>query len=584
MKSRQMVRNLRMAGATVAEHLGDDPVVLAQQISRRLPPRVSNAAARCAAALAPRTFWAPLAAFMQGNPETAKHLLTRAATADISARTGLRMADTAVACGFPEVADLLLADVGAATRGLAEVTARRLWYDGDMSAAVRALDGGNRREKRLQRRLASEVRVFNGWRPTLQRHPEYEPQESTVLHLLTNSLPYTGSGYAQRSHSMLTAQLQLGWNVHAVTRLGYPVQIGRLASDAVDLVDGVAYHRLLPGRLPFGMDARLQQQAEEMLQLALRLRPSVLHTTTHFVNGLVTAAVAEALGIPWVYEVRGQLADTWASARGSNATTSERYLQFRARETETIQRADMVATLGPAMREEIRAAGAGRRDVLLLPNAVGDAFLPPPMEPGQARKALGLPEGSVVIGTVSSLVEYEGIDDLLRAFAHMAPVHPGAYCLIVGDGSAAPSLKSLAVELGITDRVLFPGRVPRAAAHLWHQALDIFVVPRKDLPVTRAVTPLKPVEASASARPVAVSDLPALRELVEDGVTGVVFAPGNPVSLADALEHLIRDGNLRQKLGTAGRQCVIAERTWAANAGATVVAYSGMRRVSRSEQ
>ena len=580
MRFGQTVRNLRLAGTTVFGHVGDDPVVLLQQISRRLPSRASMAAARCAAAIGPQTFLAPLAEFIRGNPGAARKLLMQAVSGDISARRKLQMADTAVACGFPEVADLLLAGVGASTRGLAEVTARRLWYDGNMSAAVRALDSGNKREQRLQRQLESEVRVFGGWRPKLQRQQGYEPRESTVLHLLTNSLPHTGSGYAQRSHSMMTAQLKLGWDVHAVTRIGYPVQIGRLAAATTDMVAGVAYHRLLPGRLANGMDGRLQQQAQEMLKLALRIRPSILHTTTHFVNGLVTAAVAEALDIPWAYEVRGQLADTWASTRGNSAASSERYLQFRARETETVQRAGMVATLGPAMREQISDAGAGGREVLLLPNAVGDEFLMPPMEPGEARKALGLPEGSTVVGTVSSLVEYEGIDDLLRAFALVAHRHPRAYCLIVGDGSAAPSLRALATELGITNRVIFPGRVPRSVAHLWHQAMDVFVVPRKDLPVTRAVTPLKPVEASASARPIAVSDLPALRELVEDGVTGVVFAPENPASLAGALDCLMIDGNLRQRLGRAGRESVLAERTWAANASATVAAYAGLRRVS----
>lgn len=579
MKGRQVVSNLQMAGATVLEHLGDDPVVLVQQIARRLPARVSGTAVRIAAAVAPQTFMAPLAAFLQGNPDSARKLLLGAATADISPRSRLRMADTAVACGFPDVADLLLLEVGTATKGMAEVTARRLWFSGDMSAAVSALDGGNKREKRLQRRLSSEVRVFSGWRPQLQRHPEFRPREKTVLHLLTNSLPHTGSGYAQRSHSILTSQLQLGWNVHAVTRAGYPVNVGRLLSASADVMDGVTYHRILPARMPFGMDARLQLQAEEMLELALRLRPSILHTTTHFVNGLVTAAVAEALGIPWVYEVRGQLADTWASTRDNTATSSERYLQFVAREAEMIQSADLVATIGSVMRAGIRAADSGNREILMLPNAVGEDFLAPPVEPARARTALGLPEGSAVIGTVSSLVEYEGIDDLLRAFALIAPTYPEVYCLIVGDGSAAPSLKVLAAELGLADRVIFPGRVHRSVAHQWHQALDVFVVPRKESSVTRAVTPLKPVEASASARPIAVSDLPALRELVQDGVTGLVFAPDNPASLADALERLIRDGDLRRKLGAAGRQGVLAERTWTANAVATVAAYSGLRRV-----
>ncbi|MFP3632745.1 hypothetical protein SB776_39750, partial [Burkholderia sp. SIMBA_045] len=74
--------------------------------------------------------------------------------------------------------------------------------------------------------------------------------------------------------------------------------------------------RILPSRMARTMDGRLQQQARELLEIASDFRPAVLHTTTHFVNGLVAREVAEALNIPWVYEVRGQLADTWASTRG----------------------------------------------------------------------------------------------------------------------------------------------------------------------------------------------------------------------------------------------------------------------------
>ena len=117
----------------------------------------------------------------------------------------------------------------------------------------------------------------------------------------------------------MVAQQQEGWDVLAVTRLGYPVQVGKLSAHSSDVVDGIRYRRLLPARLAATLDARLQQQAEELLSVALEFRPSVLHTTTHFVNGMVVRAVAEALDIPWVYEVRGQLADTWASTRGPAA-------------------------------------------------------------------------------------------------------------------------------------------------------------------------------------------------------------------------------------------------------------------------
>lgn len=576
MTVRQLLGNARLAAATVRQHLGDDPMVLALQISRRLPARLVQPLARWAARTHGRGVLPPLGAYVAGDLDFAREMLQSAARTGASDLRARRLADVATAAGMTDVADNLLRNVAHGTIGRSGTVARRRWNDGDMAGAVGELGSGARREQRQRHQLASELRVFTGWTPQLAPVDGYVPEARTVLHLLTNSLPHTGSGYAQRSHSLLKAQHELGWNVHAVTRTGYPVQVGRLFAQQKDVLDGVVYHRDLPATLASGFDGRLQQQADRLLALALDIRPAVLHTTTHFVNGLVVAAVAGALGIPWVYEVRGQLADTWASTRAPEARSSQRYTLFRERETAVMHQADAVATLGATMKGDILSQGLSSEKVLLLPNAVGDSFLAEPHAPREARRRLGLPQDGTFIGTVSSLVDYEGLDDLLRAFALLAGEKPDLKCLIVGDGVAAPRLKSLAAELGVSARVLFPGRVPRTTAHLYHQALDVFVVPRKDLEVTRSVTPLKPVEAMASARPVASSDLPALREVVSPGRSGLLFRAGDPADQAAVVGKLVADAALRLKLGQMGRKNVLAERTWSANAAVLGRLYSDL--------
>ncbi|MDN3482252.1 glycosyltransferase family 4 protein [Arthrobacter sp. APC 3897] len=571
-----LVRNLLLAGGTAVEHLGDDPVVLALQISRRLPPGVLSPPLDTAARIPGRGTLASLVALLRGDRQRLEANLRACLQGGGRDGQRLRMADVATAAGLPDLAAGLLENVRPDARGRRGTLARLNWYNGSTSEAVSALDGGSRRELAQQRRLAAEARVFAGWQPRLAPVRGYEPEPRTVLHVLTNSLPHTQSGYAQRTHSILKAQLELGWNVHAVTRLGYPVQVGKLGAGDTDVIDGVAYHRLLPARMPFGMDRRLQRQAEDMLALARVLRPTVLHTTTHFTNGLVTAAVAEALGIPWVYEVRGQLADTWASTRPEEARSSRRYRDFKAAEARIMNRASLVPTLGTVMAEEITAAGVDPAKIVLLPNAVGEFYLKEPLAPREARLLLGLPADTEIIGTVSSLVDYEGLDDLLRAFAVLAPKHPQLTCLIAGDGVAAPALKALAAKLGIDRRVVFPGRVSRQDAHLYHQALDIFVVPRKDLNVTRAVTPLKPVEAMACCTPVVASSLPALRELVNDGGNGTLVPAADHAALAAALSRLLTDGGQRTRMGVNGRRHVLATRTWHANAQLCVEKYGSL--------
>jgi glycosyltransferase involved in cell wall biosynthesis len=562
----QLLRNARLAGSSVRQHLTDDPVTLFLQIARQLPSAAAHLAKRLSR-LAPKDSTSSVvlfAALAAGDGVDVERRLRLAADSNITGERARHLADVALAANFPVLADSLLAKAGGARR-LQQSRARRLWHDGAVTEAVEALAGSGAVGLRQQTRLVAEAAILADKSPSLERRP-YTPVPGRILHLLTNSLPHTASGYAQRSHSTLLAQQEAGWEVLAVTRIGYPVMVGKLMAKSADTVDGIRYQRLLPATMARTVDARLQQQAEELLAVALEFRPSVLQTTTHYVNGLVVRAVAEAIGIPWVYEVRGQLADTWASTRGPAALSSEKYRLFTNREAEVMRDASLVLTLGEAMKANIVAAGIRGNKVLLAPNAVGGAYLAEPRDKASARRELGLAEDGQFIGTVSSLVLYEGIEDLLAAFVLLAPDMPHLRLLIVGDGVARPSLQIQALQSGYAERIVFTGRVPRSEAALYHQALDVFVVPRKDLDVTRSVTPLKPVEALACARPVVASDLPALREIIEDRVTGLLAAAGEPAGFAAAIRELLSDSDLAAKFGAAGRERVLRERTWAANA------------------
>ena len=444
--------------------------------------------------------------------------------------------------------------------------ARLSWHLGEITEAVDSLAGRTGAAARLRRRWKSESRVFAGAVPRVPTPSTYHPVPGRTLHFVTNSLPHTGSGYAQRTHSILVALRNAGRESVAVTRLGYPVLVGTPMAAAEDAVDGIRYLRLLPNRVERGMEGQIRQQTSMLAAAVAEYRPAVLHTTTHFVNAVSVRAVAEAFGIPWVYEVRGQLADTWASTRPASARLSERYRLFREREAECVRSADAVVTLGSAMRDEILAQGVAAERVVLCPNAVGEDFLETPRHAADACRAVGLDSGKRYIGTVSSIVAYEGLDDLVSAFAILVPRHPDLRLLLAGDGVALPALKRQAERLGVADRVVFAGRVPRNVASLYHQALEVFVVPRKDLDVTRSVTPLKPVEAAASSRPVVASNLPALAELVRDGETGLLVPPEDPAGLAAGIERLIMDRELGQRLGAAGRDWAVRQRTWSANA------------------
>lgn len=573
----RLFRNLRLTCHVVADNFADDPFQFFLQVSRKLPAKFMQPAARLLLACAPRNSTAlPVlaAGLLSGDRAGLKRRFQLALKRDISPGKAATLAEMTLAADDTAAADAFLA-VSAHAKGHAAALARRFWYAGAVSEATAALDRTSETKTKTDRqraRLVSEQDILQGWTPDLPTQ-QMQPVPNRVMHLLTNSLPHTQSGYAQRSHSILMAQQDAGWETLAVTRLGYPVLVGKLGANLEDLVDGVRYRRLLPARLATTPAGRLQQQAEETLRLALEFRPSVIHTTTHYVNGLVARAVAESLGIPWVYEVRGQLADTWASTRGPEARESERYRLFQNRESDVMRSADLVITLGQAMKENIAAAGLPEARILVAPNAVGGEYLLQPRDVSEARSQLGLDQDAQIIGTVSSLVPYEGLDDLIAAFAILAPANPRLRLLVVGTGVSLPSLQEQARRSGFGHRIIFTGLVPRDLAAVYHQALDVFVLPRKNLDVTRSVTPLKPVEALASARPVVASALPALAEIVDDGRTGLLVPPEDPEALANSLASLLANPSLRRDMGASGREYVLASRTWKANAGVCVEAY-----------
>ncbi|MFI6321532.1 glycosyltransferase family 4 protein [Nonomuraea sp. NPDC050556] len=382
-----------------------------------------------------------------------------------------------------------------------------------------------------------------------------------VLHCVTNALPYTQAGYTVRTHRIVTAQKELGLDPHVVTSWGWPMLQGHADATPYDELDGIPYHRLLPdghSAVPFETRGRIVKGADRVTDLVKQLRPQVLHAATDHRNGSVAHAVRERTGTPFVYEVRGFLEETWASRDPENRIGSQRHVLQREREAFLMNSADAVVTLAETMAVEIAERGVPRENIYLAPNAVDDSLLTAAYDGDAFRRQMGINPQEIVVGSVSSIVAYEGFATLLQAGALL---RDQVRVLIVGDGTERDNLLQLVEELGLKSAIL-PGRVGPEEALQAQAAIDIFVCPREDLRVCRLVTPLKPVEAMALGKPVVLSDLPALSELVGSDGAGLLVPPGDPEALAKALSALREDPARRAAMGEAGRAEVAAKRTW----------------------
>lgn len=387
-----------------------------------------------------------------------------------------------------------------------------------------------------------------------------------ALYFLTNSLPFTTSGYTKRSQSLMEAVAENGVVIHAATRLGYPLTIGKWPKSSTYLLGGIRYHNIFPWVFSRSPAKRYGKTIELLARLAVDLGVTVIHTTTNFPNAIVANRVAAKLGLPWIYEVRGELESTWLSKlpkdKQRSAEKSEYYQLARAQETNYANAANAVVVLSEISKSQLIRRGITPEKIFVIPNSVEQKLFDKEYDKSALREKHGIAEDAVVVGTVSSIVGYEGLDTLLRALVSLPDQYRG---LIVGDGVDRPRLENLAKSLGVNSRLDFVGNQNPQTIDEWYKLLDIFVVPRKDTAVCRTVTPIKALTAQALGIPVITSDLPALRE-----VTGGVESYAIPEDSRDLMEKIIAIKPHSQGVEWA------ASRTWNQAAKKLVQIYRGI--------
>ena len=116
--------------------------------------------------------------------------------------------------------------------------------------------------------------------------------------------------------------------------------------------------------------------------------------------------------------------------------------------------------------------------------------------------------------------------------------------------------------LQLEDQVVFTGRIPHDDVQRYYSLIDIAPLPRKGLRVCELVSPLKPFEAMGAGKVLITSSVQALSEIVQDGVTGMVFEKDNSEDLAAKLETAILDEELRKNIGGNANKWVIENHSW----------------------
>jgi len=219
-----------------------------------------------------------------------------------------------------------------------------------------------------------------------------------------------------------------------------------------------------------------------------------------------------------------------------------------------LARADGVTVVSNAMRDycEKRRLARGKTIVQSMGVDLEAVFTPGDTESPR--------NGLIFVGR---LVEKKGVEYLIEAMAILATDYSQTELTIVGDGPLREYLTNLANTHGVSDRVRFLGSVVNEDVPGYLRAAAIFVMPS----VVAASGDqeglgLVAVEAQGCGCAVVASDLPAVRDSVIDGQTGLMAKPADAADLADKIRALLDDDTLRQSLAESGRRHAIEKFDW----------------------
>jgi glycosyltransferase involved in cell wall biosynthesis len=292
-----------------------------------------------------------------------------------------------------------------------------------------------------------------------------------------------------------------------------------------------------------GRDARA---LAELRRLFRRERPAIVHTHNPK-SGVLGRSAARAAGVPVIVNpVHGLYASpSLGSARRIAIGGAERFAA-RLSHAELFQSEEDLSYV-------LRSRLVSRERANWLGNGVDLRRFDPDALPASATRELRLTWGarpsSTVVGTVGRLVQEKGYREFFAAARSVRASHPDTVFVAVGPEEPDKSDRLTHEDLADARSagVVMHGAgvdMPRI-----HAAFDVFV-----LASYREGMPRSAIEASAMRRPVVATDIRGSREVVADGVTGVLVPVGNADALAGAIRRLLQDRPIRDEMGAAGRR------------------------------
>src|SRR5438132_612874 len=293
----------------------------------------------------------------------------------------------------------------------------------------------------------------------------------------------------------------------------------------------------------------------QALVLAAELPDDIDHIHAHFLHTPASVARYAALltGLDWTVSAHAK--DIWTMPEWEKRTK--------------LAQASWIVTCSEIARRHLAGLTSRPEIVRLCYHGLDlERFAPPP--PHSNRRDGSDPQQPVLILSVGRAVAKKGYDDLLEALA-LLPADLHWRFVHIGGGALGAALRLQAERLGLSHRVAWRGAMAQPGVLAAYRKADLFVLASKVAKDgDRDGLPNVLIEAQSQRLACISTSVSAIPELIEQGVTGLLVGSGNPTSLAEALERLIRDPAKRARFGAAGERRV--RRLFSMEAGIDLLA------------
>jgi glycosyltransferase involved in cell wall biosynthesis len=290
-------------------------------------------------------------------------------------------------------------------------------------------------------------------------------------------------------------------------------------------------------------------------RLAARTPPAFVYQR-HRAFLAVGAAVARSTSAPTVLEWNGS--EHWARRNWNQPTPRDRYLDPLVAHMErvSVRSANIVAAVSDRAAEMAREAGAPPERVVVSPNAVDAARI---IELASAEDSARA-DRARTIGWVGSFGPWHGAEYAVRALARLPD---DVRLRMIGDGVERAAVRELAGNLGLDGRIDWVGSLAHEEAVRALSGCDVLIaptVPAGERPFIGS--PTKLFEYMAIGRPIVATRLEQIAQVMDDGETGLLVEPEDVSELVEAIERLLADPGLGERLGAAAREEAVNLHTW----------------------